>query len=153
MGSAISRGKRIIDTSEIADRMITDLLENKHDSIVANIPSSDMVGHPGVLKEAITACEIIDECIGRIVQTVRQVQGYLFITADHCNCEQMLDLETNSVNTEHSGNPVPLIIVGPEFEGKPLELPPGKLGDIAPTILKLMEVELPIEMSGRNLLE
>ncbi|MCR4264028.1 MAG: 2,3-bisphosphoglycerate-independent phosphoglycerate mutase [Candidatus Roizmanbacteria bacterium] len=140
-------------TREITQGVIERIQQNSYDCVIVNFAAPDMVGHTGVLPAAITACSVADECIGKLDQVIAQVGGYLIITADHGNCEEMLNPQTKTANTEHSGNPVPCIIVGPELEGKPRELPSGKLGDIAPTILSIMEINLPVEMTGRNLLE
>ncbi|MBI4136661.1 2,3-bisphosphoglycerate-independent phosphoglycerate mutase [Candidatus Roizmanbacteria bacterium] len=140
-------------TREITDGVIERIAQNIYDCIIINFAAPDMVGHTGSLSAAIAACTIADDCVGRLDQAIAQAGGHLVITADHGNCEEMLDAQSNTPNTEHSGNPVPCIITGPEFEGKPRELPEGKLGDIAPTILSLLGVNLPVEMTGRNLLE
>lgn len=140
-------------TREITNGVIDRIRQNIYDCIIINFAAPDMVGHTGIVPAAVTACTIVDECVGRLEQAIVQAGGSLIITADHGNCEEMLGTQTHETNTEHSGNPVPCIIVSPELEGKPQELPEGKLGDIAPTILYLMNLNLPVEMTGRNLLE
>jgi 2,3-bisphosphoglycerate-independent phosphoglycerate mutase len=140
-------------TREITSAVIEKLEKNLYDCVIMNFASPDMVGHTGIIPAAIQACMVVDECIGQLDAVLSKAGGYLLITADHGNCEEMLDPQTSVPNTEHSGNPVPFIVSGPKYEGKPLELKTGKLGDIAPTLLSVMELEIPVEMSGKNLLE
>ena len=103
--------------------------------------------HTGVLEAAIKAVESVDECLGKIYQKVQELGGTMVITADHGNCEEMLD-ENDNVLTAHTTNPVPFIVTN-----KNISLVPGKLGDIAPTILELMSIEKPAEMTGESLIK
>lgn len=138
---------------EITDVLVAKLKENIYDLYIVNFANADMVGHTGVLSAAISACEVIDESIGRLDAAISAVGGALIITADHGNVEGMIDPVTGGVNTEHSSNPVPFIVVAPQYAGKPGILRQGVLADIAPTILYLLDIEQPIEMTGQNLLQ
>ena len=142
--------KPAMSAPEVTDRMVERIVSGVFDFIVLNYANPDMVGHTGILKAAIAAMETVDTCLGRVVEAVLAAGGSLLITADHGNCEQMLDDQGN-VQTAHSSNPVPLILVDPDRRGQRLH--PGILADLAPTILALMGLEKPIEMTGRCLLE
>ena len=117
------------------------------DLVILNFANGDMVGHTGVLEAAIKAVESVDECLGKIYEKVKELNGILIVTADHGNCEEMLD-ENNNILTAHTTNPVPFIVTK---EG--INLQPGKLGDIAPTILELMNLDIPEEMTGNSLIQ
>ena len=130
---------------EVTDELLNEL--GNFDLVILNFANGDMVGHTGVLEAAIKAVESVDECIGKIYQKVQELGGIMIITADHGNCEEMLD-ENNNVLTAHTTNPVPFIVTN-----KNISLVPGKLGDIAPTILELMNIEKPIEMTGVSLIK
>jgi len=132
---------------QITSRLIKEL--PKHNFTLANFANPDMVGHTGNIPACIKAIEACDECIAKVKEAVLAQKGILIITADHGNADQMLDLQTNEMYTEHTSNPVPLIIVDPK--NKKRRLKPGKLGDIAPTILKLMNIDQPAEMTGKPL--
>ncbi|MCR4697444.1 MAG: 2,3-bisphosphoglycerate-independent phosphoglycerate mutase [Lachnospiraceae bacterium] len=122
----------------------------KYDVIICNFANPDMVGHTGVLAAAIEAIEVIDKCVGEIVEFVKEVGGTMFICADHGNAEQLIDYETGEPFTAHTTNPVPFILVnGPE--GKKLR-EGGCLADIVPTIIELMGMKQPAEMTGKSLL-
>ena len=129
----------------ITEKLLEEL-EN-FDLIILNFANGDMVGHTGVLEAAIKAVESMDECLGKIYDKVQQLGGTLIITADHGNCEEMLD-ENNNILTAHTTNPVPLIITNEN-----ITLNSGKLGDIAPTILEIMNIEKPAEMTGISLIK
>ena len=130
---------------EVTDELLNELAN--YDLIILNFANGDMVGHTGVLEAAIKAVESIDECLGKIYQKVEELGGTMIITADHGNCEEMLD-ENDNVLTAHTTNPVPFIVTN-----KNISLVPGKLGDIAPTVLELMNIEKPIEMTGVSLIK
>ena len=126
-------------------------LQIKYDAIILNYANTDMVGHTGSLSAAIKAVETIDECVGKVVKLVEEKQGNLLITADHGNAEQMIDYKTGEPHTAHTTNPVPLILVSAD---KNLKLKQGgKLADLAPTMLDLMNLEKPEEMTGESLLD
>ena len=130
---------------EVTDALLEEL--GNYDLVILNFANGDMVGHTGVLEAAIKAMESVDECIGKIYQKIQELGGTMIITADHGNCEEMLD-ENNNILTAHTTNPVPIIITN-----KNISLVSGKLADIAPTILELMNIEKPIEMTGNSLIK
>lgn len=123
--------------------------EAYYDVIICNFANPDMVGHTGVIESAVKAIEVIDECLGEIVKFVEEVNGQMFICADHGNAEQLIDYETGAPFTAHTTNPVPFILVN-AGEGIGLK-DGGKLADIIPTLLDLMSIEKPAEMSGESL--
>ena len=133
---------------EVTDKVVEAINSEKYDCIILNYANPDMVGHTGNLEAAIKAIETIDKCVGRVVEAVQKQEGVLLITADHGNAEQMIDYKTGEPHTAHTTNPVPLILVGME-EAK---LKEGKLADIAPTMLDIMHLEKPEEMTGESLL-
>lgn len=116
-----------------------------------NFANPDMVGHTGNIPAAVKACQAVDECLGQIIDTVLGLDGVVIVTADHGNAEEMLNSDGQS-NTEHSGNPVPFIVIGKQFLGQNRNLLSGILSDVAPTVLYLLGIEIPTEMTGRNLL-
>lgn len=134
---------------EVTDKLVDAIRKSTYDVIILNYANCDMVGHTGILEAAIKAVETVDECIGRVVEEVKRVNGTILITADHGNCEQMIDYETGDPHTAHTTNPVPLIAIGLEDGTKLRE---GRLADIAPTMLEIMGVEKPKEMTGESLI-
>jgi 2,3-bisphosphoglycerate-independent phosphoglycerate mutase len=134
--------------NEITTAAIEDLDHHHHDVIVMNYANADMVGHTGVWDATVSAIETLDVALGRLEQTILARDGILVITADHGNAEEKLDADGNPL-TAHTTHPVPFVIVGREAVGK---LADGKLGDIAPTLLPLMGLRVPAEMTGNNLL-
>lgn len=133
-------------TEEVLKRIETD----RYDLIVLNFANMDMVGHTGVLPAAIRACETVDACVDRIVRAVTARGGLLMITADHGNAETMLE-ENGKIHTAHTTNPVPFILAGEPYRQAGLR--EGILGDIAPTILQVMGLNQPAQMTGKSLLE
>jgi 2,3-bisphosphoglycerate-independent phosphoglycerate mutase len=131
----------------IKDALIKRINMDKYDLIVANFANPDMVGHTGVIPAVIKGVETVDTYLGEILEVLKTKGGHTLITADHGNAEQLLDDEGNPF-TAHTTNKVPLIYVG---EDK-IELQEGKLSDLAPTILELMQIEQPKEMTGKSLL-
>jgi 2,3-bisphosphoglycerate-independent phosphoglycerate mutase len=119
--------------------------------IVINFANGDMVGHTGNLEAAMKAVETVDECVGKIIDAALERGGALIITADHGNAEQMWDYVNDCPHTSHTTNDVPLMLIGEPFRGRPLR-DDGRLGDIAPTILEMMNIEQPDAMTGRSLL-
>ena len=109
-----------------------------------------MDGHTGDLKAAMAACEAVDQGLGRVVSALEEVGGTMIVTADHGNCEVMVDPETGGPHTAHTLNPVPVILLGGP-EGADLRAG-GRLADLAPTVLQLMGLEKPLEMTGETLL-
>ena len=133
---------------EVTDKVIEAINSKKYDCIILNYANPDMVGHTGNLSATIKAIETIDKCVGKVVQTVKNNNGVLLITADHGNAEQMLDYKTGEPYTAHTVNPVPLILVGIDDA----KLSEGKLADLAPTMLEIMGLEKPEEMTGKSII-
>lgn len=138
---------------EITDLLIKKLYEFKYGFILVNFANPDMVGHTGDLAASIAAIAAIDECLGKITEVVLKTNYTMLITADHGNVEEKLDLKTGLPRTEHTGNPVPFIAVNNSLKGKSVKLQTGILADVAPTILTLLNIKIPQEMNGHNLLE
>lgn len=138
---------------ELTEQVLKRIKSNFYDFILVNFANPDMVGHTGVISAGIKACEAVDECLGKIVSCVLNLGGVCVITADHGNVEEMINLTTGEVDTEHSANPVPLIIVSREFNQGGRILPRGILADVAPTLLPFLGIEKPQLMTGRNLLQ
>lgn len=137
---------------EIAAEVISRIKNSDYDAMIINLANGDMVGHTGNLEAGIKACEIVDEVVGQIVRAAYQKGGTVLITADHGNVEEMINMETGEIDTEHSTYPVPLMIVGPQYFNQSRTLPTGVLADIAPTMLAIMGIEKPINMTGRVLI-
>lgn len=121
--------------------------------VLVNFANPDMVGHTGNIGSAVKACQVVDECVSRLANYALVYGGAMIITADHGNCEEMIDSQSGQIETEHSSNPVPFILISKDLMGKGQTLPSGILADVAPTILSLMNISIPTEMTGRNLLE
>ncbi len=135
---------------EVCDKLCGAIRGGKYDVIIINFANPDMVGHTGIENAAIKAIEAVDECVGRAVAAIKEVDGQMFICADHGNAEQLIDYETGAPFTAHTTNPVPFILVNadPSYtlrEG-------GCLADIAPTLIELMGLAQPAEMTGKSLL-
>ena len=136
---------------EVTDKVIEAIQKDYYDCIILNYANTDMVGHTGSLEAAIKAVEAVDECVGKVVKLVEEKEGNLLITADHGNEEQMIDYATGEPHTAHTTNPVPLILV---TKNEKLKLKTGgKLADLAPTMLDLMNLQKPEEMTGESLLD
>ena len=135
---------------EVCDKVVEAIRSEKYDSIILNFANPDMVGHTGNTDAVVKALEAIDECVDKVVKAVNEVNGTLLITADHGNCEQMLDYKTGEPQTAHTTNPVPLAIVGLPSNKKIKE---GRLADLAPTMLDIMGLEKPDEMTGESLIQ
>ena len=134
---------------QVTDEVIKRIESGKYDVIILNFANCDMVGHTGVFNCAVKAVEAVDECVGRVVEAVRKHDGVVCITADHGNADQMVDPETKDVFTAHTTNPVPFIVVGKDCTLRET----GRLADIAPTLLKIMDIEKPAQMSGESLIK
>ena len=134
---------------ELTDKAVAAIASGKYDLIVLNYANPDMVGHTGSLPAAIKAVETVDTGLGRIAEAVGKAGGALLVTADHGNCELMRDPQTGGPHTAHTTNPVPLLLSGARNRALVAD---GRLADIAPTLLELMELPKPQEMTGRSLL-
>lgn len=149
---------------EITKKVVEAISKDQFDFIVVNFANGDMVGHTGDLKATIKAIETVDRGLGEIVDAALVHSGIVIVTADHGNAEELQNLQTKEIDKEHSTNPVPLVLVSREFEGKKMGwpdavggdlslIPPtGLLSDVAPTILKIMNIAQPAEMTGRSLI-
>ena len=135
---------------EVCDKLVDAIKSDKYDVIIINFANPDMVGHTGVEAAAIKAVEVVDECVGRAVDALKEVDGQMFICADHGNCEQLVDYETGEPFTAHTTNPVPFILVNADPSYTLREN--GCLADIIPTLIELMGMEQPAEMTGKSLL-
>lgn len=135
---------------QVADNLVNAIKSDKYDVIIVNFANPDMVGHTGIEEAAIKAVEAVDECVGKAVEAIKEVDGQMFICADHGNAEQLVDYETGAPFTAHTTNPVPFILVNydPAYTLKE----GGKLADIVPTLLEMMNLEKPEEMTGESLL-
>lgn len=134
---------------EVTDKIIDAIESKKYDVIIMNYANGDMVGHTGIIEKAIEAVEALDTCVGKVISKLEEVGGEALITADHGNCEYMLDLKTGEAITSHSTFDVPLIVVSDRVKS----LKNGRLCDLAPTLLALMGEEKPSEMTGESLVE
>jgi 2,3-bisphosphoglycerate-independent phosphoglycerate mutase len=144
--------------------VVKEIQSDKYDFIAMNFANPDMVGHTGNLAATIKAMETVDECLGRIVDATLEKGGVVFLTADHGNAEELKNLRTGDIDKEHATNPVPFVIIGTDFEGKPslagevpdgdlsLMPPVGMLADVAPTMLAVLGLPQPPEMTGAPLL-
>jgi 2,3-bisphosphoglycerate-independent phosphoglycerate mutase len=135
----------------ICDEMLKRINSDKYDLLVVNFANGDMVGHTGVLEAAVKAVEHVDICVGRILEATQRHGGVAIVTADHGNCEQMIDPSTGGPHTAHTTYPVELIVVDDRMRGKKM-VPDGRLADVAPTALHMMGISKPTEMTGRSLM-
>ncbi len=134
---------------ELTDKLVAAIRSGKYDLIVCNYANGDMVGHTGVYEAAVKAVEALDHCLGRVEEALLDVGGQALITADHGNCEQMVDYDSGQHHTQHTTERVPLVYVG--REPVHLDSAGGILADIAPTLLDLMDQPQPEQMTGRSL--
>jgi len=138
-----------MSSAELTEKLVAAIKGGEYDTIICNYPNGDMVGHTGVMEAAIKAVETLDNCVEQVVNAVEAVGGQLLITADHGNCEQMSDESTGQAHTAHTTEPVPFIYVGKrDFKVRH----GGVLADVAPTMLMLMGLEKPKEMTGTSIL-
>ncbi|MDX2367400.1 MAG: 2,3-bisphosphoglycerate-independent phosphoglycerate mutase, partial [Colwellia sp.] len=138
-----------MNSTLLTDKLVAAIESGEHDFIVCNYPNGDMVGHTGDFDAAVKACEAVDTCIGRVVTSLQKAGGECLITADHGNAEKMLDENSGQAHTAHTCEPVPLIYVG----RKAIPAATGTLSDISPTLLHLMAMEQPEEMTGSVLMQ
>lgn len=135
---------------EVGVNLVEAITSDKYDVIIINFANPDMVGHTGIIPAAVAAVERVDQCVGAAVEAVKQVDGVLFVCADHGNAEQMVNYETGAPHTAHTTNPVPFILYN---YGQDVKLREGGcLADIAPTLLEIMELPQPAEMTGKSLI-
>jgi 2,3-bisphosphoglycerate-independent phosphoglycerate mutase len=135
---------------EVTERVIKEIESKKYDFIVLNYANPDMVGHTGILSAAIKAIEAVDQCVGKVITAVKEVKGIAMVTADHGNAEMMIDPNNGDTFTAHTTNRVPFALITDDFKGGLRS--DGRLADVAPTILYLMNIKKPKEMEGRNLI-
>ncbi len=135
---------------EVCDKLCEAIRSGKYDSIIINFANPDMVGHTGVIEAAVKAVETVDGCVGKAVEAIKEVDGAMLICADHGNCEMMVDYETGEPWTAHTTNPVPFILVNADPSYKLRE--GGRLCDLIPTMIELMGMEQPAEMTGESLI-
>ncbi|MGB0919978.1 MAG: 2,3-bisphosphoglycerate-independent phosphoglycerate mutase [Alphaproteobacteria bacterium] len=142
-----------MSAGEVTDRLVTEITKGGHDFIVVNYANPDMVGHTGVMSAAVKAVETIDGCLARLEDAVTQAGGVMLVTADHGNVEQMHDDTTNGPHTAHTTFEVPFVLVNAAALPGDVTLRSGRLADVAPTVLSLMGLTPPKEMTGRVLVE
>jgi 2,3-bisphosphoglycerate-independent phosphoglycerate mutase len=135
---------------EVCDNLVKSIKGGKYDVIICNFANPDMVGHTGVEEAAIKAVEVVDECVGKAVEAIREVNGTMFVLADHGNCEEMVNPATGAPFTAHTTNPVPFILVNYDQGWKLREN--GVLADVIPTLIQVMGEKQPDEMTGKSLL-
>ena len=135
---------------EVCEKLCDAIRSEKYDVIIINFANPDMVGHTGIMEAAVKAVETVDSCVGKAVEALKEVDGQMFICADHGNAEQLVDYETGAPFTAHTTNPVPFILVNADPAYKLREN--GCLADIIPTMIELMGMEQPAEMTGKSLL-
>ena len=139
-----------MSANEVTDVLVEKIKSREYDLIIVNYANPDMVGHTGVIEAAVKAVETVDSCIGRVYDSLMECNGQMFICADHGNSDQLIDYETGGMLTAHTTNPVPFILVN-YSDGVELK-ENGKLADIAPTLLDMMNIAKPQEMTGMSLL-
>ncbi len=139
-----------MSANEVCDKLCTAIRSDKYDVIIINFANPDMVGHTGIESAAISAVETVDACVGKAVEAIKEVDGVMFICADHGNAEQLKDYTTGAPFTAHTTNPVPFILVNADEKYGLRE--DGCLADIVPTLIELMGMEQPVEMTGKSLL-
>ena len=141
-----------MSTPQLAQALISKLKDRTYQFILINLACSDMVGHTGNLAASIKACEAIDLFLSQVIPTILNLEGTAIVTADHGNVEEVINLQSGEIDTEHSSNPVPCILINSNFQNQTIQLTPGILADIAPTILKLLNIPKPSQMTGKSLI-
>jgi 2,3-bisphosphoglycerate-independent phosphoglycerate mutase len=144
-----------MSANELTDRLVGAIDSGEFDLVVCNYANTDMVGHTGDYQAAVRAVEAVDACLGRVADAIKRAGGALVLTADHGNAEVMVDPETGQPHTAHTCNPVPVMVVNAHGEGRnaPIALRDGKLADVAPTVLELLGLAAPKEMTGHSLIQ
>ena len=138
-----------MSAEEVTDKLVASIISGDYDALICNYANGDMVGHTGNFDAAVKACEMLDRCLGRLRQAIEQVGGEMLVTADHGNVEQMLDNDTGQAHTAHTCELVPFVYVGTQKSMRIAD--GGVLSDVAPTLLSLMGLEQPTEMTGKPL--
>lgn len=138
---------------ELTNLLLAKMVEQKHRFILVNFANPDMVGHTGNIEGTIRAIKVVDECLGKIITQGLNLNCTILITADHGNAEEKINHHSGEISTEHTDNPVPFLAISNSYQGKFIKLQSGILADVAPTILALLDIPKPQEMTGRNLLE
>ena len=139
---------------ELTDAVLIKLRDiGDYKFILINFANADMVGHTGSIGATVKACDVIDECLEKLASWILAYGGTMLITADHGNAEEMINAQTGQIETEHSSNPVPFIALSKDLLGRSQVLTSGILADVAPTVLKILGLEVPGSMTGRNLLD
>jgi 2,3-bisphosphoglycerate-independent phosphoglycerate mutase len=133
----------------VTDVLCAHIERREHDFILCNYANSDMVGHTGSLPATITAVETVDACLARVLESARKADARIVVTADHGNCEMMIDPETGGPHTAHTTSPVPIVAIDPDGD-RPMRSG-GALSDVGPTLLTMLGLEQPKEMTGRDL--
>ncbi len=153
-----------MSAKKVTENLTKEILKDKYDFIICNFANPDMVGHTGDVKATVAAIEYIDKCLGEVVNLILSKGGKAVVVADHGNAEELVNLQTGEIDKEHSTNPVPCLIIGREYEGKTvndvqiigndlsLVQPVGLLSDVPATILKMLGINVPNEMTGRPLI-
>jgi 2,3-bisphosphoglycerate-independent phosphoglycerate mutase len=137
-----------MNIGEVTEKVCDAIKSRKYDVIILNFANPDMVGHTGNLEAAIKAVEAVDNSVGKVVELIEKNKDNLIITSDHGNIEKMIDNTKGEPSTAHSTNPVPFILITEEYK----KIKDGKLADIAPTMLELMNLEKPVDMTGESLI-
>ncbi|MBN66011.1 MAG: phosphoglycerate mutase (2,3-diphosphoglycerate-independent) [Rickettsiales bacterium] len=137
---------------EVTNKLVEAITSKRFDAIMVNYANTDMVGHTGDTQAAIKAVETVDACLGRLLEAIEATGGAMLITADHGNAEQMKAETGEQAHTAHTLNKVPLVLAGPAFHGKSVRLAEGRLADLAPSMLALLHITQPAEMTGKNLI-
>lgn len=140
-----------MSAGEVTERVIAEIGKDIYDVVIMNYANPDMVGHTGVIEATMEAIKVVDSCMAQVVEEVLKVGGVLLITADHGNAEDMCDLSTGQPHTAHTTNLVPCILVGDNYRDLQLK-PDGSLRDIAPTLLEILGLTPPVEMTGKSLM-
>ena len=135
---------------EVTEQLVKAIKSKKFDVIICNFANGDMVGHTGIMDAALKAVEAVDDCLGKVEEAIKSVDGILLVTADHGNAEKMIDETTGQPYTAHTVGKVQAVLIN---DNENTELKDGKLADIAPTMLELLGIEQPKEMTGTSLLK
>jgi len=142
-----------MSSEELTNTLLKKLSSSEYQFVLINYPNTDIVGHTGNIGPTVKAVEVVDACVGKVANFTLAYEGVIVITADHGNAEEMINRSTEQIDTEHSANPVPFIVVSKEYTGVSQSLTSGILADVSPTLLTLLDVPIPSSMTGRNLLQ